>query len=89
MRPPEERGLTCLVVVVIISMLMKKRTHSHQEILEALFESPAKIKVLRMFINNPGDSLSEREISARTRMPITQARRHIRIFKTVGLIKEI
>jgi hypothetical protein len=47
------------------------------EILEALFSSTARVKVLRLFLLNPGSSFYQREIERETDQPIRAVQREV------------
>jgi hypothetical protein len=57
-------------------------------VLEKLFGSSARIKIIRLFFLNPEILFSPREISRRAKVALPAARREILLLKNIGFIKE-
>ena len=53
-----------------------------------LLGSPARVKLLRLFLFNPGIVLTTKEIATRARVDISVARRELSIYKGIALIRE-
>jgi len=53
-----------------------------------LFGSPARVRLLRLFLFNPKESFTAAEVAARARMPISEARRELPIFTESSLIRK-
>lgn len=56
------------------------------EILGKLFGSTAKVKLMRLFLLNPGLSLTSEEVEKRSRISGTAARRELKVLEEIGLI---
>lgn len=54
--------------------------------LSKLFDSPARIKLLRLFLFNPRTSYSLTEITTRARVTPLEARRELKLFESIALI---
>ncbi len=54
--------------------------------LSKLFGSPARVKLLRLFLFNARQSFTLPELAARSRVPALEARREVQTFASVGLI---
>lgn len=59
----------------------------HDHILEKLFESPAKIRLLKLFLRNPETSFAMAEIRTRTQLDQRDIRRNTKLLKDVGFVK--
>ena len=57
-------------------------------VLEKLFGSSSRIKIIRLFLLNPENFFISKEISRRARISSGTARREILLLKSVGFIKE-
>lgn len=57
-------------------------------ILEKLFGSAGRVKIIRLFLQNSENSFSLDEISRRAKVLMPLARREISVLKSVGLIKQ-
>lgn len=58
------------------------------EVLERLFGSSARIKIIRLFLMNPNEIFSLKEISRKCKIKINVAKREIFLLKDIGLIKQ-
>ena len=56
-------------------------------ILEKLFGSPARIKVLRLFLFNEGECFENSDIARRTRISASSVRTETLMMERIGLIK--
>jgi len=59
----------------------------HEHILEKLFESPAKTRLLKLFLRNPEVHFAMAEIRARTQLEHKAIRKNVLLLKDVGFIK--
>ncbi|MBU3926013.1 hypothetical protein KJ763_02505 [Patescibacteria group bacterium] len=59
-----------------------------KDVLEKLFGSPARVKVIRLFLQNPSDLFIPTEISRRCKINSNVARREISVLIRAGLIKQ-
>lgn len=59
------------------------------DILAKLFGSPARVKLLRLFLFNPDTNLSLKEVTRRSRLPAAAARKEIRLFEQIGLARTV
>jgi hypothetical protein len=57
------------------------------EILEKLFGSASKVKIMRLFIFNPDHFFDPKAVSLRSRINIAQARKDMSLLQKIGLIK--
>ncbi len=57
------------------------------EILEKLFGSAAKVKIMRLFLFNPQGSFSLADIARRSQVSESEAKRTITLFESVGLVR--
>lgn len=57
--------------------------------LEKLFGSPARLKLLRLFLFNPGQPFTLAEAARRARVPARAARREVTLFFRTGVIKRL
>ncbi|MEA2113573.1 MAG: hypothetical protein U9P63_02885 [Patescibacteria group bacterium] len=57
-----------------------------KEILEQLFDSPVKVKLLKLFLRNPGSSFEFKEIISRTKADTPTARRQILKLESIKLL---
>lgn len=55
--------------------------------LSKLFDSPARVKLLRLFLFNPRLSFSIDEAASRARVPLEVARKEITLFLRAGLVR--
>ncbi len=55
--------------------------------LEKLFGSSARVKIIRLFLQNPSDLFNPKEISRRCRINSNLARREISLLEKVGFLK--
>ena len=55
--------------------------------LARLFGSPARVKLMRLFLFNPRDSFSVAETAARSRVPMAAARKELNLLVKTKLIK--
>ncbi len=51
-----------------------------------LFTSPARVKLLRLFLFNPRQSFVLSDITSRARVTSAEARRELRLFESIGLV---
>ena len=58
------------------------------EILEKLFGSAAKVKIMRLFLFNPQGSFSSADIARRSQVSESEAKRTLSLFEDIGLIKQ-
>jgi len=58
------------------------------DILEKLFGSPARVKIIRLFLQNPLDLFISKEISRKCNINSSVARREISLLSRIGLIKQ-
>src|SRR3989338_3278234 len=56
--------------------------------LEKLFGNPHRIKLLRLFLFNPGIAFDRKEISRRSKVNTKPLAKELSIFKKIKLIKE-
>jgi hypothetical protein len=57
------------------------------EILEKLFGSAAKVKIMRLFLFNPSESFDLTEIVTRSKVSEVDARHNIALLESIGLLK--
>lgn len=57
-------------------------------VLEKLFGSTSRIKIIRLFLLNPENLFTTNEISRRCKVQISTVRREISVLKSIGFIKE-
>jgi len=57
-----------------------------KEILEQLFDSPVKVKLLKLFLRNPDQSFSIREIAKKTRSDSAACQRQLKKLESIKLI---
>ncbi|MEJ0001565.1 MAG: hypothetical protein WDN09_00015 [bacterium] len=57
------------------------------EILGKILGSPARVKIMRLFLLNPTKSFSNKEVAKRSRVDIAAARREIRLLLSIKFIK--
>lgn len=55
--------------------------------LQKLFGSPARVKLLRLFLFNPRQSFALADVVHRARVSSEEARKELRLFETIELIK--
>ena len=58
-----------------------------EQILEKLFESPAKTRLLKLFLRNSKDAFSVAEIRRRTKLDSGSVKRQLRILHEINLVK--
>ena len=58
-----------------------------EHILEKLFESPAKTRLLKLFLRNRENSFDMAEIRERTQLDHKAIRRNVLLLKDIGLVK--
>jgi hypothetical protein len=58
------------------------------EAFEKIFGSAARVKLMKLFLFSPEDTLTRAEIVARARAPKREAQRELRILRAVGFIRE-
>jgi len=58
------------------------------EILEKLFGSLAKVKLIKLFVFNPETQLTREELMTRAKLSQSETRRTLGLLKKMGLIKE-
>ena len=58
------------------------------EILGKILGSPARVKIMRLFLLNPGKGFSTQEIGKRSRVNQDTLRRELNLLTTVGFIKK-
>ena len=58
------------------------------EMLEKLFGSVAKVKIMRLFLFNVADSFDIKQISERAKVTASQARHEMGILEKIGLVKK-
>lgn len=58
------------------------------DVLEKLFGSPARVKIIRLFLQNPLDLFISKEISRKCNINSSVARREISFLSRIGLIKQ-
>ncbi len=61
----------------------------HEQILEKLFESPAKTRLLKLFLRNTKTLFSMSEIKKRTQLDARAISKQLDIFRSIGLVKVI
>ena len=59
---------------------------SAQEILEKLFDSPVKVKLLKFFMRNPDNSFEMNEIAKKTKTSLPACRGEIKKLESIKLI---
>lgn len=59
-----------------------------KDALEKLFGSLARVRIIRLFLQNPSDLFSHKEISSRCKINLNVARREIFLLEKAGLIKK-
>ncbi len=57
------------------------------QILGKLFGSPARVKILRLFLFNEGENFDNTTIAKRTRVAATTVRKEVSMMESIGLIK--
>lgn len=57
-------------------------------VLEKLFGSPARVKIIRLFLSNLGNVFTSEDVSRRAKVAMPLARREISLLKSVDLIKQ-
>ena len=57
--------------------------------LEQLFGSKTRVKVLRLFLNNPGQPYYLREIAREVKSQLNSVRREVNILEKLGIIKSV
>ena len=57
------------------------------EILGKILGSPARVKIMRLFLNNKSKGFVNKEIAKRSRVEASQVRRELRLLSSVGFIK--
>jgi DNA-binding Lrp family transcriptional regulator len=57
------------------------------EILSKLFGSPARVKILRLFLFNEGDNFENSDIATRARVSVSAVRKEVSMMEKIGLIK--
>lgn len=57
-------------------------------VLEKLFGSPARVKIIRLFLQNGEKPFLAEEISRRVKAPMALAKREISVLKSIGFIKQ-
>ena len=60
-----------------------------EQILEQLFESPVKLKLLKLFLRNPQEQFLLSEIIKKTKTRKRELRKQIRSLKSIGLLRQI
>ena len=58
------------------------------QILEKLFESPAKVRVLRLFLRNPDFMFTVPDLTRSTQLKTSQAKRELKKLEKLGLLKK-
>lgn len=58
------------------------------DVLAKLFGTAARVKILRLFLLNPGDTFTVAEVSDRARITLDVARRETAIFTAIGLLNK-
>lgn len=58
-----------------------------KEILEQLFDSPVKVRLLKLFLRNPGESFELKEIIRRIRGNLSACRQQVRGLESIRFIK--
>lgn len=58
------------------------------EILGKLFGSPAKVKIMRLFLSNPDQAFDNQEISRRTKVTASNTRKEVLNLEKAGLVKK-
>lgn len=59
-----------------------------EQILEKLFESIPKVRILRLFMQNPDSILTLEEIPKRTQVRLSVCRKELEKLKKIGLVKD-
>lgn len=59
----------------------------HEQILEKLFESPAKTRLLKLFLRNTKTLFSASEVRKRTQLDARAVSKQLDIFRSIGLVK--
>lgn len=57
------------------------------DILEKIFGSSSKVKIMRIFLFNPGSAYDTESISIRAKVPMDVARKDIKLLQDISLIK--
>ncbi len=57
------------------------------EILGKIFGSPARVKIMRLFLLNPGKGFKAKDVAKRSRVHGNVARRELRLLAGIGFIK--
>lgn len=57
-------------------------------VLDKLFGSSARIKIIRLFLLNPDSLFNPREVSRRAKVILPSARREILVLKDIGFVKQ-
>ncbi|MFH1769349.1 MAG: hypothetical protein ABH833_01635 [Parcubacteria group bacterium] len=58
-----------------------------KQVLETLFESRVRVKLLKFLFRNMGGSFNSAEVARHTQEPASAVRRELGKFKEIGLIK--
>ncbi len=58
------------------------------DVLSALFGSSARVKMMRLFLSNPDNTYTSKEISDRAKVHTQTVRKEINLFTKIGLIKK-
>jgi hypothetical protein len=58
------------------------------EVFEKIFGSAARVRLMKLFLFSPEDTLTRVEIAARARVSKREAQRELRLLKSVGVIRE-
>ncbi|NQV00607.1 MAG: hypothetical protein HQ537_00570 [Parcubacteria group bacterium] len=57
-----------------------------KEILEQLFDSPVKVRLLKLFLRNPGESFRLKDIAKRTKSDIRSCQQQVKRLNNINLI---
>ena len=58
------------------------------EILGKIFNSPARVKIMRLFLSNTNKVFTNKEIAKRSRINPDTIRRELKLLDSVGFIKK-
>lgn len=58
------------------------------DILESLFDSSARVKLMRLFIGNPEYVFATKEVSKRSKVPVAKLRKELNLLKNAKLVKQ-
>lgn len=76
-----------LVINLVTEIPMAFSVTNGMDILEKLFNNPHRLKLLRLFLFNPGVAFDRKEIKLRSKISSDKVSRELSLFKKIKLIK--